>query len=533
MADFAMTVGLGVAVVVAGALGLVVGRQRRRYAVLVVGGVALVAFSAVDDPTTALRARDLGIALGPMAGLLGATAVLVPRRGAWVALSGALLAGPVRALVYDPFLQLGCVDCRPSGVVLAPHPVVAEWLSAVGPVLGVVALGVHAARPDLAGRWAGRWAGGRAGAWTGAWARRWQRGSSAGAGLVAAGLVAALGSAEVGGAIALVAATGVVAVEDYRGAIAQRRLRRLVDTLRSGRPFADVLREAWGDDDVEVSYWVPDEGGWVTPAGVARRPPTPGATRLRWAGAVTAAVEQGSRDALPDLEHALDVPARLTLDNERLSAALAARVRRVSRSRSLVVELGDRERRRLERDLHDGVQQQLLALGLDLRGALADLPPGHPERPVLESCLGQAKQALEDLRELSHGLYPPLLATSGLGPALRSLARRSAVPLVVGTVPEGLPHGRLPAPVERAAYAVVSDSVSRGDPGGVTVEVEVTFAGAVEVAGEARVGATAMTLRVAGGPPDLAGVLPDMVEALGGRVGRADGVLTVVLPCAS
>lgn len=493
MADFTVTAGLGVAVVVAGALGLVVGRQRRRYAVLVLGGMALVALLAADDPTSPLRGRDLGTALGPMAGLLGATAVIVPRRGAWVALAGACLAGPVRALFYDPFLQLGCVDCRHSGVALAPHPGVAEWLAAIGPVLGLVALGFHTARTRMVG----------------------------GSAVVAVGLVASLLSADVGGALALVAATGVVVVEDCRGAIAQRRLRGLVDSLRSGRPFADVLREAWGDVEVEVSYWVPDDGGWVTPAGVARRPPPQGATRLRWAGGVTAAVETGSRDAFPDLERALDVPARLTLHNERLSAALAARVRQLSRSRSLVVELGDRERRRIERDLHDGVQQMLLALGLDLRGALADLPPGHPDGPVLERCLGQAKDALDDLRELSHGLYPPLLATSGLGPALRSLARRATVPLVVG----GLPDGRLPAPVERAAYAVVSDSVSRAESAGVTVEVAVTT--------EPPAGATTVTLRVRGGPAFLAGVLPDMVEALGGRVGHSDGVLTVVLPCAS
>ena len=501
MADVAVTVGVGVAVVVAGALGIVVGRQRLRYAVLVLGGAALVALSAADDPTSALQARDLGLAVGPMAGLLGATAVLVPRRVAWVALAGAVLAGPVRALVHDPFLQLGCVDCRPSAVVLDPHPALAEWLAAVGPVLGLVALGIQAART----------------------------GAIAGSAVVSVGLGATLVGTDVGAVMALVAATSVVAVEDYRGAVAQRRLRGLVDALRSGRPFADVLREAWGDDDVEVSYWVPEEGGWVTPAGVARRPPPPGATRLRWAGAVTAAVEQRSRADLPDLELVLDVPARLTLDNERLSAALAARVRQVSRSRSLVVELGDRERRRIERDLHDGVQQQLLALGLDLRGALADLPPGHPDGPVLESCLGQAQQALEDLRELSHGLYPPLLATSGLGPALRSLARRSAVPLVVGAVPDG----RLPAPVERAVYAVVSDSVSRGDPAGITVDVDLDQDMEPYVDMHVDVGAGEARLRVVGGPSEPAGVLLDMVEALGGRLGHADGVLTVVLPCAS
>jgi signal transduction histidine kinase len=497
MVGRAVTVGVGVAVVVVASLGLVVGRQRARYAVLVLGGVALVALSAADDPTSALQARDLGLAVGPMAALLGATATLLPRRGVWLAVVGAVLAGPVRALVYDPFLQPTCTDCRPSDVVVAPHPTVAAWLAAAGPVLGLVALWVQALRTRAVAEPA----------------------------VVAVGLVAALVRTDVGAVLALVAAASVVVVEDHRGAVAQRRLKGLVDTLSSGRPFADVMLQAWGDDDVEVSYWVPEEGGWVTPAGVPRRPPPPGATRLHWAGAVTAAVEHRSRGDLPDLELVLDVPARLTLDNERLSAALAARVRQVSRSRSMVVELGDRERRRIERDLHDGVQQQLLALGLDLRGALADLPPGHPDAAVLESCLEQAKRALEDLRELSHGLYPPLLATSGLGPALRSLARRASVPLVVGSVPDR----RLPAAVERAAYAVVSDSVSRGDPGGVAVEVEL---GAEGAAG-APVGVTEVTVRVAGGPPDLAGVLPDMVEALGGRLGHPDGVLTVVLPCAS
>jgi hypothetical protein len=75
-------------------------------------------------------------------------------------------------------------------------------------------------------------------------------------------------------------------------------------------------------------------------------------------------------------------------------------------------------------------------------------------------------------------------------------------------------------------YAVVSDSVSRGEPAGVAVEV-------VEVGVVGRDGPTEVRLRVEGGPPEPAGVLPDMVEALGGRLGHADGVLTVVLPCAS
>ena len=368
MADSTLAVGVGVAVVVASALGFVVGRQRLRYAVLVLGGLAVVALSAAVDPGSALRARDVAVAVGPMAALLATTAVLAPRRTAWVAVVGAVLAGPVRALVYDPFLDLHCVDCRPSGVVLDPHLGLAEWLEVVGPVLGLVALGLQAARTRKVGE------------------------SVLAPVAVSIALVVVLLGEDLAHPLAVVAATAAVVGQDHHGAVAERRLRDLVEALRSGRPLADVLRDAWGDDDVEVSYWLPEDGAWVTPAGVARRPPPPGATRLRWAGVVTAAVEQRGRADLGDLEPALDVPARLTLDNERLSAALAARVRQVSRSRSLVVELGDRERRRIERDLHDGVQQQLLALGLDLRGALADLPTGHPDRPVLESCLANAQR---------------------------------------------------------------------------------------------------------------------------------------------
>ena len=493
MADSTLAVGVGVVVVVASALGFVVGRQRLRYAVLVLGGLALVALSAANDPSSALRARDLALGVGPMAAMLAATAVLAPRRIAWVAATGAVLAGPVRALVYDPFLDLHCVDCRPSAVVLDPHLGLAEGLTVVGPVLGILALGLHATRTRSVGE------------------------PVLTPVAVGIALVVVLLGEDLGHPVALVAAVAAVGVQDHRGAVAERRLRGLVDALRAGRPFADVLREAWGDDDVEVSYWVPEDGAWVTPAGVARRPPPPDAMRLRWAGVVTAAVEQRGRADLVDLEPALDVPARLTLDNERLSAALAARVRQVSRSRSLVVELGDRERRRIERDLHDGVQQQLLALGLDLRGALADLPTGHPDRSVIEACLAHAQRALEDLRELSHGLYPPLLATSGLGPALLSLARRSELPLVIGTAPEG----RLPASVERVVYAVVTDSVSRAGRAGVVVHVE-----AVD-------GAPSATLRVVGGPPAVAGILPDMVAALGGTVTTVGQELRVVIPCGS
>jgi signal transduction histidine kinase len=125
-------------------------------------------------------------------------------------------------------------------------------------------------------------------------------------------------------------------------------------------------------------------------------------------------------------------------------------------SRSRIVTAGDQARRRIERDLHDGTQQRLVSLVLDLRVAQRTLPPDSELRAQLAHVAHGLVGALDDLRELSRGIHPAILSEGGLGPALTALANRSAVPVELDV---GLPS-RLPEPVEVAVYYVVSEALA-------------------------------------------------------------------------
>ena len=126
-------------------------------------------------------------------------------------------------------------------------------------------------------------------------------------------------------------------------------------------------------------------------------------------------------------------------------------------SRARIVAAGDQARRRIERDLHDGTQQRLVSLVLDLRAAEAAVPSEEPElRGQLDRVADGLTGALDDLRELSRGIHPAILSEGGLAPALKALARRSAVPVEL----EVDVQERLPEPVEVAAYYVVSEALA-------------------------------------------------------------------------
>jgi signal transduction histidine kinase len=126
-------------------------------------------------------------------------------------------------------------------------------------------------------------------------------------------------------------------------------------------------------------------------------------------------------------------------------------------SRARIVEAGDAERRRLERNLHDGAQQRLVSLSLSLRLAQAKLASdAHAADEILSGASVELALALEELRELARGIHPAVLTDRGLGPALESLADRTPVPVEF----EQLPADRLPPPVEAAAFYVVSEALA-------------------------------------------------------------------------
>jgi signal transduction histidine kinase len=152
-----------------------------------------------------------------------------------------------------------------------------------------------------------------------------------------------------------------------------------------------------------------------------------------------------------------DTAVALTHVNEQLEAELRAKVAELSASRSRIVQAGDAERRRIERDLHDGAQQRLMALGINLRLA-RDRIERDPEEAVdlLDSSLQELGEATRELRELARGIHPAVLTDRGLGPALESLAVRAPVPVEITELPEE----RLAGPVEAAAYYVVAEAIT-------------------------------------------------------------------------
>jgi len=182
-------------------------------------------------------------------------------------------------------------------------------------------------------------------------------------------------------------------------------------------------------------------------------------------------------------------------------------------SRARIVAAGDEARRRIERDLHDGTQQRLIALGLDLQRARAGIPEDRRDtRAALERMGHDLEAILEDLRELSHGLHPPLLSRGGLGASLQALARRSPIPVALSV--ELLE--RPPASSETAVYYVVSEALTNAIKHSQASEISVTITS--DSAG--RVRATIVDDGIGGADPSrgsgLTGLL-DRIDALGGR----------------
>jgi signal transduction histidine kinase len=176
------------------------------------------------------------------------------------------------------------------------------------------------------------------------------------------------------------------------------------------------------------------------------------------------------------------------------------------------VATADATRRRIERDLHDGVQQRLVSLALHLRTVQATPPAATELTQQLDSAVTEVTAALEELLEIARGIHPAILADGGLRPALKTLARRSAVPVFLDVSVDG----RLPDPVEIAAYYAVSEAL--------TNTAKHAHASAIDVQVETGDGALHIHLRDDGrGGADfgrgsgLAG-LKDRIEALGGRL---------------
>ena len=239
----------------------------------------------------------------------------------------------------------------------------------------------------------------------------------------------------------------------------------------------DVLARSLGDPGLEVAYRLTDPERWVDSSGM---PVDPAAPEGR---AVTSLARQGQTMAM--LVHRrglLDDPAvvdevvsatRLALANERLRAEVLAQLEDLRASRARIIATGDAERRRLERDLHDGAQQRLVGLSLALRLARATLgrDPDTNLIALIDRADDALRMAIDELRELAHGIFPAVLTDEGLAAAVEALADRASIPITIA----GMPEERFPTSVETAAYFLIAEVTGSIEAlardGGVTVDV--------------------------------------------------------------
>jgi signal transduction histidine kinase len=223
-----------------------------------------------------------------------------------------------------------------------------------------------------------------------------------------------------------------------------------------------ALSDALGDPTLQLVYWRESAGHYVTYEGHRVELPEHGSGRAvaeveRDGKRVGAIIYDAALRDDPSLVRAAAAAAALQLENERLEAELRARVEELETSRARLVEVSMGERRRLERDLHDGAQQRLVALSLQLSMAQrkVESEPAAAGR-LLDASRGELQRALEELRELARGIHPAILTDRGLGAAIEALAERAPLPVDL----DRMPDDRLPAAVEAAAYFVVAESLT-------------------------------------------------------------------------
>ena len=438
--------------------------------------------------------------------------------------TGVGVLGLASAAVFDPDAQ-GCTDCPANLLLVADGPDLGHTLGQVGLALTV--------------------------AWTGAFAvlaavrllrasparRRWSApvlvpavaavalfGVDALHGLDRAFLSndptdRALRLAEAG-ALALVAAG--VGFAKLRTMHTRAALTRLVLDIGAA-PAPGELR-AWlgdslGDPSLELLHRL-DSGEWIDADGHEFALPAAGdreVTRVRAGGEEVLAIlhRPGLLDD-PALISELVTTASLALEHERLHAARRARLEELRASRARIVAAADAERRDLERDLHDGAQQRLVAVALAIRLARRQVATDdelvHSRLAAAESGV---REAVVELRQLAHGLFPAVLADEGLRAALDELSEEAP-----RLVPRRLPDGRFPVDVESAAYFATVESLR-------VTEREVTVDAA------SKNGSLSLVIGADIGADDAIVQIRDRVGAVGGTVAVRDGELHLEMPCGS
>jgi signal transduction histidine kinase len=244
---------------------------------------------------------------------------------------------------------------------------------------------------------------------------------------------------------------------------AVRQVRAFEDAVREGRRAPEeigrVLADALHDPLAELLFWLPGSGSYAYSSGeLVAEPPDDGRvlSEIQREGAPTAVLAHDP--ALleqPDLLGGVLAAATLSIEIARLRVEVRIQLAEVQASRARIVEAGYEERRRLERDLHDGAQQRLVSLGMRLRRMQRSLPrEAKILAPALDQIVAEIGSAIFDLRQIAAGVRPARL-DDGLAAALRDLARTAPLPVAVEA-----PVGRVAASVEAAAYFVACEALT-------------------------------------------------------------------------
>ncbi|MDX6199106.1 MAG: hypothetical protein QOJ79_2257 [Actinomycetota bacterium] len=293
-------------------------------------------------------------------------------------------------------------------------------------------------------------------------------------------------------------------VEDY--------VRRLRDEQASLGDLESTLARAVGDRSLELGWWQPASGSYVGFSGRPVGEATGGRSRFevrRGAEPLAVVWHAPGLDAEPHLLEDVTRAAALPLENGRLHLEVLARLDEVNASRQRIVATAYEERRRIERDLHDGAQQRLVSLALSMRLARDRL--GGEYADVLETAADELTAAVRELRELARGIHPAALTEEGLAAALESLADRTPVHVVVD-----VPDQRLADDVAAAAYftacEVVTNAVKHADAQCIRIDGTIADGALVIVIADDGVGGA--VTREGGGLQGLA----DRLDALGGRL---------------
>jgi signal transduction histidine kinase len=450
-------------------------------------------------------------------------------RRAWRALvvlgyAGSVFLGVLGAVVFDPAGQ-GCNSCPANLIELAASGPVYRFVGRAGIYIGLV-WSACAVAWLTASAYRSRSGARRPGAVTAAGCLALapvlaEFAASVGRGYLGMGsLDRALWTAQACGLLLLCCAC---AWTWLRGPLVRARLARAVVAIaqapRSGA-LQETLARVLGDPTLRLAF--PLHDGRVVDHSGRLVEDFPTATSLiRDSEPIAFVAHRPGLIDRPAVAEEMAATVRLALDNERLRAELLAQLSDLRESRDRIVATSDRERRTLERNLHDGAQQRLVALRIELQLARLMTQESHAGQSAPD-VLGQAEEllgaALDDLRRIGAGVFPAALAEDGFAAAVEALAEETGGVLLA----ERLPDRRMPAAVETAAYHLVAATVAAGE----TVSLRADAAGGI------------LTLELASDkPPQRVHELEDRIYALDGtlEIHSNDGAFAVraVIPCGS